>query len=75
LLSLPDPETREGNELVRLTVEEIQQRESRWVIVDILGKGRRRRTVPVPSWVKVWIDDWTTAAGVSEGLIALPIRF
>ncbi len=48
------------DELVRLTVEEVQQREGRWVIVDILGKGRRRRTVPVPRWVKTWIDEWTT---------------
>jgi integrase len=45
------------DELVRLTVNEIQQREGRWVIVDILGKGRRRRTIPVPSWVKVSIDE------------------
>jgi integrase len=40
------------DELVRLTLEELQQREGRWVIVDLLGKGRRRRTIPVPSWVK-----------------------
>jgi site-specific recombinase XerD len=57
------------DELVRLTIEEIQQREGRWVIVDILGKGRRRRTIPVPSWVKTWIDEWTTAAGLSEGCV------
>jgi site-specific recombinase XerD len=57
------------DELVRVTVEEIQQREGRWVIVDILGKGRRRRTIPVPSWVKTWIDEWTTAAGLSEGCV------
>jgi integrase/recombinase XerD len=57
------------DELVRLTVEDIQQREGRWVIVDILGKGRRRRTIPVPSWVKVWIDDWMAAAGLTDGCV------
>jgi site-specific recombinase XerD len=57
------------DELVRLTVEEIQQREGRWVIVDILGKARRRRTIPVPNWVKVSIDDWTSAAALSEGCV------
>ena len=56
------------DELVRLTVDEIQQREGRWVIVDILGKGRRRRTIPVPSWVKTWIDEWIAAAGVDRRL-------
>ena len=30
------------DELVRLSVEEIQLREGRWVFVDLLGKGRRR---------------------------------
>src|SRR5215210_4203405 len=57
------------DELVRLTAEDIQQREGRWVSTDILGKGRRRRTVPVPSWVKVWIDDGTATAGLTEGCV------
>jgi integrase/recombinase XerD len=56
-------------ELVRLRVEEIEQREGRWVIVDLLGKGRRRRTVPLPAWVKAWIDDWLLAAGLSSGRV------
>ena len=37
--------------------------------MDLLGKGRRRRTVPVPRWAKAWIDDWVTAAGVSSGCV------
>lgn len=57
------------DELVRLTCEEIQQRESRWVLVDLLGKGRRRRTVTVPSWVKTWIDEWLAAANVDSGCV------
>ena len=38
------------DELVNLTFEHLQQRAGRWVIVDVVGKGRRVRTVPVPGW-------------------------
>ena len=60
------------DELVRLSVEEIQLREGRWVLVDLLGKGRQRRTVPVPSWVKASIDEWITAAGVNAAACSAP---
>ena len=40
------------SEVVGLTVDQLQTREGRWVIVDLIGKGRRLRTVPVPSWCK-----------------------
>jgi integrase len=33
-------------ELVRLTLKDVQQREGRWVIIDLLGKGSRLRTFP-----------------------------
>jgi integrase len=35
------------NELAELDVETIQQREGRWVLADLEGKGRRIRTVAV----------------------------
>jgi integrase len=54
-------------ELAELKFETIQQREGRWVLVDLEGKGRRVRTVGVPVWVKIGIDAWTTAAGVKDG--------
>jgi site-specific recombinase XerD len=41
-----------------LTLEDIQQREGRWAIVDLKGKGQRVRTVPMPNWTKAAIDDW-----------------
>jgi integrase len=56
-------------ELVRLTVADLELREARWVVVDLLGKGRRRRTVPVPGWVKLWIDEWLLAAGLTDGCV------
>ena len=36
-------------ELASLTIEDIQLREGRWVIIDLRGKGGRIRTVAVPS--------------------------
>src|SRR5580692_3446708 len=53
-------------ELASLDVEHLQLRDSRWVIPDLLGKGSRLRTVPVPTWVKVIVDDWLERAGIIQ---------
>lgn len=45
-------------EVARLKWGDVQMREARWVIVDLVGKGNRVRTVPIPSWVKVTLDVW-----------------
>lgn len=55
------------NELAELEVETIQQREGRWVLADLEGKGRRIRTVAIPIWVKHGINAWMTAAGIEDG--------
>jgi integrase len=55
------------NELAELDVATIQQREGRWVLADLEGKGRRIRTVAIPIWVKQGIDVWTTVAGIDKG--------
>lgn len=55
------------SEMVALTVEHLERREARWVILDLLGKGNRLRTVPVPGWVKQQLDAWTEAAGIGDG--------
>jgi len=57
------------SEVAALTFEHIQQREGRWVIVDLIGKGKRVRTVPIPSWAKQAIDEWAQTAGISTGRI------
>jgi len=54
-------------ELAELTLESLQRREERWAIVDLIGKARQIRTVPVPNWVKDTIDVWLTAAGIENG--------
>jgi len=57
------------SEVVGLTVEQLQMREGRWVIVDLIGKGRRLRTVPVPSWSKQLLDAWLRHSDVSQGRV------
>ena len=57
------------SELAALTVDQIQQRDGRWVVADLVGKGGRVRTVAIPAWVKVSIDTWTTAAGIERGRV------
>jgi integrase len=58
------------SELAALESRHIQQRDGRWVFVDLVGKGKRIRTVPIPPFVKVAIDTWTAAAGLSGGSLA-----
>ena len=33
-----------------------------------------RSTVPMPTWVKVAIDAWTSAAGVADGYVFRPVN-
>jgi integrase len=54
-------------ELAELTFDSLQRREERWAIVDLVGKGRHIRTVPVPNWVKETLDAWLAATGISSG--------
>ena len=52
------------SELVGLHFENVRQRDGRWVILNLKGKGNRVRTVPMPSWAKVVLDDWSAASGL-----------
>src|SRR5205809_1400370 len=52
-------------ETVGLTTKDLQIREDHWVIADLIGKGKHIRTVPVPSWAKISIDEWITASGIA----------
>jgi site-specific recombinase XerD len=57
------------SELVGLELDEIQVRQGHWAVVDLVGKGGHIRTVPIPSWAKAALDNWTRAANVTEGKI------
>jgi len=56
-------------EAAMLSHEHIQLRDARWAIVDLIGKGGRVRTIPMPSWAKQAIDAWIAASGISSGPI------
>ena len=62
------------SEVAALTMAHVQQRDGRWCIVDLVGKHGRVRTIPVPTWVKVATDAWTSAAGVADGYIFRPVN-
>jgi site-specific recombinase XerC len=53
-------------ELADREFSHLQQREEHWAIVDLIGKGGHIRTVPMPDWVKMTIDFWVAAAGISR---------
>jgi integrase len=57
------------SEVAALTFSLLQQRDGRWCIVDLVGKHGRVRTAPMPNWVKVAIDAWTSPAGVADGYV------
>jgi len=57
------------SEATRLRVDQLQMRESHWVIVDLAGKGGRLRTVPMPAWCKSLVDLWLRDSGVDEGSV------
>ena len=54
---------------MNLRFDQLQLRESHWVIVDMVGKGGRLRTVPVPPWCKGLIDVWLRDSRVTEGKV------
>src|ERR1019366_8395492 len=57
------------SELAALTMKDVQQRDNRWCIVDLIGKHGRVRTIPMPAWTKNGIDAWTSEAGVTAGYL------
>src|SRR5581483_6694933 len=61
-------------ELVSLDLERIQLRDSRWVLPVLAGKGNRIRTVPVPAWVKVVVDEWLDCAEIQTGPVFRPLN-
>src|SRR5260370_33878387 len=54
------------HEAVALSLDNLQQREEHWAIVDLLGKGSHVRIVPVPDWVRSELNDWLAAAAIDQ---------
>ena len=57
------------NEMSVIDFEHVQQREGRWVIVDLKGKGKKKRTIPIAGWVHKLIAAWQVVSGLSKGRI------
>ncbi len=62
------------SEVAALTFTHVQQRDGRWCIVDLVGKHGRVRTIPMPTWVKVAIDGWTSGSGLADGRVFRPVN-
>ena len=62
------------SEVAALTFTHLQMRDERWCIVDLEGKHGRVRTIPMPTWVKITIDAWTSAAALIEGKLFRPVN-
>jgi site-specific recombinase XerD len=60
---------RRRSEAAGLTFGHVQQRDGRWVLVDLIGKRDKVRSVPMPNWAKAAIDDWSAASDVTDGLV------
>ncbi|MFZ2097001.1 MAG: site-specific integrase [Anaerolineales bacterium] len=61
-------------EAAGLTFEHIQQRDNRWVIVDLVGKRNSVHSIPMPDWCKEIIDQWADAAKIKSGCVFRRIR-
>ena len=55
------------NEVTSVDVEHIQQRESVWVLADIVGKRNRKRTVVIADWVKQIINEYLEVVKIRNG--------
>lgn len=61
-------------EVASICMTHIQMREARWLLVDVVGKGRKTRSIPIPAMAKAAIDVWTEAAGIVEGRVFRPVN-
>ena len=62
------------SEAAALTFNHLQQREGRCVIVDLVGKHGRIRSIPLPDFAEVAIEQWRVASGIYSGHVFRPIN-
>lgn len=56
-------------EVAQLDLGVMQEREDRWVLANLRGKGKRVRTLPCPGVVKNAWDEWVDAADLERGRV------
>ena len=57
------------SEVVGLDLDQLQSREGRWAIANLIGEGGRLGTVPIRWWCKELVDVWLQHSGVNEGRV------
>ncbi len=57
------------SELANLTVEHLQLRQGRPVLIDLIGKGNKTRSVPVPRFAYLAVRQWLEQAEITDGYI------
>jgi site-specific recombinase XerD len=63
-----------GSEVVALTFDHLQIRDDRPVIVDLVGKRGRVRSVPMAGWARKAIREYAEAVGLSAGRVFRPLN-
>lgn len=53
-------------EAALLTWTHIQTRDNRPVIIDLVGKRNKMRSVPMAPWVRQALDEWAQSAGIKQ---------
>ncbi|KKM16569.1 hypothetical protein LCGC14_1684540 [marine sediment metagenome] len=61
-------------EAAKITFEQIQKREDVFLIVDLVGKRNKTRSVPLSPWVAKIIWNWQAAADIYSGLLLRAIN-
>lgn len=56
-------------ETAMLSLLHLEMRENRWVIVNLIGKRDKMRSVPMADWIKTAVDVWIDSALISDGFI------
>lgn len=46
------------SEVAGVTWDQWQRRGDRWVFVNLVGKGKKMRSIPVPDWVARRVNEW-----------------
>lgn len=63
------------SEALAVTVEQIEERQGRIILRDVVGKGNRVRVVPVPANGYAALYEYLTRAGIDEGRILRNVVF
>lgn len=58
-----------ANEPTLVQFEHVQRRDGRPCLVNLSGKGDKRRSVAMPQWLFDDIQEWITASGITSGYI------